>query len=256
MSTEPIESMQVSVLLAVYNGARTIGPAIRSILDQTYHKFELIIIDDGSTDETIDVIKSFNDSRICVLRNPINIGFPASLNIGWRAARHDLIAINDADDVSLPNRLESQVEYLSAHPEVDVLGAGVIMMGSRGNELGVALRPAEHEELIKRAYKENFFFHPTVMMRKKFLESLGGYDARFRRAQDCDLFLRGYRRYRYNNLQQPLVRYRVANRPSWNSIYWAAYVIAVNAWRERCLFSKGLYAIRWFAGLSFARLIR
>ncbi|MGP8246931.1 MAG: glycosyltransferase family 2 protein [Bryobacteraceae bacterium] len=238
--------MHVTVLMAVYNGVRTVGGAIESIRSQTYADWDLLVVDDGSSDGTSEILQSYAscDPRITLIRNGTNLGLAASLNIGWRSAKGSLIARMDADDVSLPERLQRQVEFMSAHAEVDVLGTGVEMMDEAGLLLGCAFRPECHDELKKRMYKENPFAHPSVMMRRRFLEALGGYDERLRRGQDFDLWLRGYRRFLYHNLQVPLIQYRLRRKPTFLSSACSSFILFRSAWREGLVLRSGWYALR------------
>src|ERR1043165_9066720 len=115
-------SPHVTVLMAVYNGEPFLAKAIDSILAQTYEDFELLVVDDGSTDATPDIVRSYGDRRVRTVRNPRNIGLARSLNVGLAEARGALVARHDADDLSYPDRFRRQVEFLAAHPDVAVLG--------------------------------------------------------------------------------------------------------------------------------------
>lgn len=239
--------MHVTVLMAVYNGESTVQKAVESVLAQKYTDWDLIIVDDGSTDNSYQVISAIakQDNRIQIIRNAHNLGFPASLNFGWQSSKSDLIALNDADDTSHPDRLAHQVSFMNAHPEIDVLGAGVVLLDQDGATISTAMRPENHDELESRMYKENPFFHPTVMYRRRFLEALNGYDPMLKRSQDVDLFLRGYRKFRYHNLQEVLVSYRTRPRPSLKSIFFGSFVLLRASWREHRIISKGWYAFRF-----------
>jgi len=120
----------VTVLMGVYNGELFVRDAIDSILAQSYRDFELLVVDDGSTDTTPAILASYDDSRLRVLRNEENIGLTRSLNRGLRAARGGLIARQDADDLSLPNRLARQVTFLESHPDVVLLGTQFVSLGA------------------------------------------------------------------------------------------------------------------------------
>lgn len=212
--------MHVTVVMPAYNGVAFIGNSVDSIISQTYHDWDPLVIDDGSTDGTLGLLRSAaeRDSRITVIRNDLNRGIAASLNQGWRQASGELIARMDADDVSLPQRLEHQVGFMESHPEVDVLGTGAELVDRGGEALGLAFRPQQHEELARKMYKECPFIHPSVMVRRRFYEALNGYDEHLRRSEDNDLWLRGYKRFRFHNLQETLIRYRVSRTLSLRSI--------------------------------------
>ena len=241
--------MHVTVLMAVYNEAKVVRSALESILKQTYNDWDLLIIDDGSTDGTQQLIQSLAaiDSRIIIIRNTINLGLAASLNRGWKQAKGALIARMDADDVSLPQRFALQVGYLKSHRDVAVLGGGAELIDEEGRLLGVALRPEMHQVLVSKIYKENPFIHPSVMIRRNFLTELGGYDERLRRSQDYDLWLRGYRCYHYHNLPEALIRHRVHRTLSLQAIISGTFVLGRAAYREGRLATCGWYAMRWLA---------
>jgi glycosyltransferase EpsE len=241
--------MHVTVLMAVYNGAGTVKMAVESILRQTYQDWEFLIVDDASTDETPKILGELasQEERVRLICNPKNRGMAASLNVGWKQARSRLIARIDADDVCFRDRLAKQVEFMDQHPEVAVLGTGAELIDEKGNILGVALRPEQHEVLAKRIYKENPFIHPTVMIRRDFLESLGGYDERLRRIGDFDLWLRGYRRFHFHNLPLPLVRYRLRNKPILSDIFLGAFAMMKGAFREGYPITRSWYVLRLIA---------
>lgn len=244
--------MSVTVLMAVLNGRAIVRQAIESIMEQTYTDWELCVIDDASHDGTPDVLETFAaaEPRIRVIRNPRTRGLAACMNAGWRATTGQFIARMDADDASLRDRLERQVRFLESHPDVAVVGTGAELFDESGRRLGMALRPSDHETLLARIFLENPFIHPSVMMRRTFLDSLGGYDERLSRAQDYDLWLRGARRFRYSNLEAPLIRYRVRRRPSMQSILWGTVALARGGYRERQLLRGGWGALRFLvAGL-------
>src|SRR5690606_37374672 len=128
---------RVTVLLAVHNGERYIQEAIDSILAQTFGDFELLIVNDGSTDATRDLVLSYSDDRIRLVDNDHNIGLPKSLNRGLRLAKGRYIARLDADDISEPDRLAAQVSFLQANPDVAMVGSWYRKIDGEGNTLGV-----------------------------------------------------------------------------------------------------------------------
>ena len=247
-------SMHVTVLMGVYNQRRYVQSAVESILGQSYMHWDLLIIDDASTDGTWELLQSITrgDGRITIERNDLNRGLAASLNRGWRQARGNLIARMDADDESLPERLQRQIEFLQDHPEVAVLGTGAELINEAGDSLGRMLRPAEHEALVSRIFRENPFIHPSVILRRSFLEATGGYDDALRRGQDYDLWLRGYRRFRYANLPHALIRHRVRRSPSWSAVLYGMFVLARGGMRDRHGGMGVWYALRF----GFAAILR
>jgi glycosyltransferase involved in cell wall biosynthesis len=238
----------VTVLLAVHNGADTVERAIASVVGQDYDDWDLIVVDDASTDGTSGILRRLAeaDSRITVLTNERRGGLAYSLNKGWRAARGELIARLDADDACFPDRLRRQVEFMIAHPDVAVLGSGAEIIDADGTARGVMLRPERHEQLADAIYRENPFIHPSVMARRSFFEALGGYDETCKRGQDYDLWTRAYRRFRFHNLQRPLIPYRVRQRLPWAAVVAGTRLAFRLGWRERRIGRGSWYAMRFF----------
>ena len=195
----------LSVILPVYNGERYLKLAIDSILSQTYQYFELIILNDGSTDGSERIIKSYNDSRIVYVKKD-NSGLADTLNIGWRMAKYDWIARMDADDIAFPNRFEEQVKYLN--DKIDIIGSAAVLINEFGDEKGFIKLPMSKSEIIKKG--KTPFVHPTVIIRKSILAKLGGYDTNLRRSEDLNLWMRYFHiGDKVYNLQVPLLYYRL-----------------------------------------------
>ena len=186
--------MKVSVLMCVYNGEKYLKNVIESILSQTYTNFEFIIVDDGSLDDSLEIIKSYakNDNRIKILRNKSNIGLTRSLNKAIKICRGDLIARQDVDDLSVPTRFEKQVIFLERNKDFAFCGTNGIQK-PHNLELAKFFKLAE----IKRYLMvENCFFHPTIMIRKNIFEKYGYYNEKFHYGQDYELWCRLI--YKYN----------------------------------------------------------
>ena len=199
---------KVSVLMAVYNGQAYVREAVDSILDQTFTDFEFVIVDDGSTDETTAIIETYSDSRIKYLRNAKNMGLTKSLNIGLNETGGEFVARIDADDVSLPMRLETQLEFLESRPDLGVVGSEMDVVGDRGIRVGGFGVPRVHSMIVWRLLFERPLAHPTVMMRRSVLTEVGGYNEEFSVAQDYELWTRLVFVTRFANLPEVLVRYR------------------------------------------------
>lgn len=201
----------VSVCLAVYNAEIYVAKAIDSILQQTFTDFELLIVDDGSSDRSLDILKAYaaKDSRI-VLHHQENQGQPATRNRMLRMAKGELIAVMDADDIALPDRLENQVAFLQTHPAVVWVGGAFDIMDDRGRFL-TTMRMAEANEQIQTLLKDGHtsFLHPTAMIRKTALQQVGGYDERYVTAADLDLWLKMTEIGDVANLPQSVIKYRV-----------------------------------------------
>jgi glycosyltransferase involved in cell wall biosynthesis len=206
----PRRSPAVTVLLAVFNDDRYLPMAIQSILQQSFDDFELLAIDDGSTDSSGEYLDALRDPRVRVIHNRRNIGLTASLNLGLDASRGGYIARMDADDVCEPDRLQRQVEFLDAHPSVGVLGTSRRLIDEAGAEVAIA-RAVEGDAAIRwKCLLGNPFAHPTVMLRRSVLaEHVLLYDESFRTAQDYELWTRLLAHTQGENLAEPLLRYRL-----------------------------------------------
>ncbi len=202
------EDPGVSVVMAVHNGAPYLREAVQSILDQTYPQFEVIIIDDASTDATPEILAQLNDCRIKVLRNPTRLGLAASLNRGIREARAPYIARMDADDLSLPERLMRQRQFLEEHPDHALVGSSYYQMDAQGRIVGLVPVLTDNEALQAGLLEQNWFGHGSVMVRRQALLEVGGYNERFTCAQDYDLWLRLAERHKIANLPEPLYCWR------------------------------------------------
>lgn len=204
MSRPPL----VSVVMTVYNGEKYLAAAVESILGQTFRDFEFIIIDDGSTDKTPELLNAFaaKDARISVLRQP-NHGLCYSLNRGCAAAHGKYIARMDADDVSLPKRLELQVAFLEQNPRTAALGTELKFLDDNGTSDCDWNIPTQPDEVARQLLKYNALPHSSVLMRRAVFEELGGY--RFQHTEDYDLWLRMSDRYELTNLPAPLMHYRL-----------------------------------------------
>jgi Glycosyl transferase family 2 len=203
---------RVTVLMPAFNSAAYVDAAIRSILSQTFTDFELLIVDDGSTDGTREKVAAWTDHRIRVVRNESNIGLTRSLNRGLALARGAFVARHDADDVSHPERLARQVEHLDSHDAVAVVGAQVRYIGSDGRRIGAAPWPKSTSPLAIRwqLLFDSPFVHTAVMFRHAIVwGDLRGYDETFATSQDYELWSRmAAAGHQMRNLRDVLVDFR------------------------------------------------
>ncbi len=197
----------VSVVMAVYNGAAYLRPAIDSVLAQTFRAFELLIIDDASTDTSVAMVRAYRDPRICLIQHTHNQGQAAALNTGLECASGRYIAIMDSDDISLPQRFAQQVALLEQHPEIDICGCWCRTIGA-GPRV-VWDYPTDHERMHCTLLFHPALVHSSVMLRRAALQAAGlTYDETLPRAQDYDLWVRAAERLRMGNLPRVLVLYR------------------------------------------------
>ncbi|MBI5912305.1 MAG: glycosyltransferase [Betaproteobacteria bacterium] len=197
---------RVAVLLPVYNGAKYIAEAVRSVLTQTFADFELIVIDDGSTDCSAEVLEGFSDTRLRVIRFSENRGLVAALNHGIRESRSELIARMDADDICMPTRFERQVDFLDSHPKVALCGTWTRQFGDNSF---VRRPPVEAKQIRARMFLGWAMDHPSIMLRRSFLELHDlAYDDDFKHVEDFDLFLRAAELGDLANLPEILLRTR------------------------------------------------
>lgn len=198
MNIKPV----ISVVMPVFNGETYLGEAIESVLIQTFTDFEFIIIDDGSTDNSAKILSSYSDKRIRIITNYNNRGCPNSLNLGLEASKGKYIARMDADDISLPQRFEKQVELLDRNNNVGLLGSSCYFIDESGHELGTS-------KVYNGKCSVHFMCHGSVLIRKSCLDKVGSYRAIIKYAEDCDLWLRLSEICDVANISEPLYRLRV-----------------------------------------------
>lgn len=197
-------SPAVSVLMSVWNGAPWVREAVESILAQTAPDLELLVIDDGSTDATPELLAAVHDPRLRVERQA-RAGLTRSLNRAAGLARAPLLARLDADDLARPERLTRQRAFLDARSEVGLLGTAVSEVDPAGREIRMVVPPESDQGIRHALIRRNPFVHSSVMMRRSLLERVGGYDEALAVAQDYDLWLRMSDVTRMANLPDPLV---------------------------------------------------
>ncbi len=200
-------NIEISVLMPVYNAEKFLKDSILSILNQTYQNFEFLIIDDGSTDNSLEVIKKFKDKRIVLLENKKNKGIVYSLNKGLKIAKGKYLARMDADDIAYPERLQNQYDFMENNPQIDVLGSDYKCFG---NSNSVVKMPQKHEEIVASMFFHNSIAHPTVFLRlKKIKEFNIFYENTYLYVEDYELWTRERKRLQFTNIDKILLKYRV-----------------------------------------------
>jgi glycosyltransferase involved in cell wall biosynthesis len=199
---------RVSVLIPVFNAENYLEAALESVLDQTLQDLELIAIDDGSRDASRRILDKYaaRDERVHVVGNGSNLGISATLNRGWKLARAPFVARMDADDISLPDRLQRQVAYLEEHGSVAAVGGAVVIIDAAGIRHTVVRYPTSPAEIRAKLQWYNCFAHPAVTIRRSALDSIGGY--RYDHVEDYDLWLRLVERHELANLDTVVLLYR------------------------------------------------
>jgi glycosyltransferase involved in cell wall biosynthesis len=199
---------KVTVLMPVFNAGPYLREAVDSILGQSFRDFELIAINDGSTDNSADILRSYQNPRLRFVENERNLGIIATLNRGLGMATGEYVARMDSDDVSLPERLAKQVAFMDAHPEVGVCGAWIRFIGDASPV--TARYPEKHESIRCQLLFSNALAHPTVIMRRALLERYSlRYRDEYRSAEDYDLWRRCAGLFQLHNLPEVLLHYRV-----------------------------------------------
>jgi len=203
-----MKNPKVTVLMSVYNGEKYLKEAIDSILDQTFTNFEFLIINDGSTDSTSEILKEYKDPRIKIIDNKKNIGLTKSLNKGLKLAKGKYIARMDADDFSKPNRLEEQLEFMEKNQKYAVVGSFVEIIDKDGNFIQKVKRPIKPKAIEERLLKGSCIFHGSAIMRNDLIKSIGSYNEEMEKSQDYDLWLRLSEIYPLYNLPLYLYKFR------------------------------------------------
>ncbi|OGC57889.1 hypothetical protein A3H26_01565 [candidate division WWE3 bacterium RIFCSPLOWO2_12_FULL_36_10] len=191
--------------------------AVESIIKQTYRNFEFIIVDDDSTDETWDYLKSLKDPRVKLIKNKKNLGLAASLNIALRqvfdreaqteSAQGDYIARMDADDISVPDRLKTQIDYLIKNPQIDICGTWVKLIDENNQIIGTVHKPTNDEKIKKMNIWITGLIHPTWLARREVFEKLNGYDTHYDMAEDYEFLIRA-KNFKMANINEELLMWR------------------------------------------------
>lgn len=204
------EGPTVSVVMGVFNAERYVSTAIESILGQSFADFEFLIIDDGSSDATLRIVREYasRDVRIRVIAHDHNRGLGHVLNEGVQKARGEYVARMDADDISIPIRLERMVAHLRDNPDVDIVGSYAAEIDDEGQERELRRVPLGHEKIVELIWMCPII-HPTVMFRRRRILEVGSYSPTVRRRQDYELWFRcAHAGLRFENIPEPLLLYR------------------------------------------------
>ena len=233
---------KVSVVMSVYNGEKYLREAVESILNQTFKDFEFIIVNDGSTDKTEEILESYVvDERVKIISQE-NLGLTKSLNKAIRFSKGEYIARMDADDISHPNRLELQTAFLDQFNDVAIVGTACYQIDEDGNLIKTVQKPIQDDEIKANIFMESPFIHGAVMCRRKSLEKIGWYREKFKYSQDYDLWLRAAENFRLHNLPTILYKLRMGQdritvKNSTDEQFYTLLALedALNRRRENCV---------------------
>lgn len=197
----------LTIGLPVYNAAPWLEDTLRSVFAQTFGDWELLVVDDGSTDASVAIAQGVRDPRLRVFTDGRHRGLAARLNQIVARARGALVARMDADDLMHPRRLELQIEFLRTHPEVDGVGCGLLILDRRDRPCGIRILPADHAAICRDPLKGIGIGHATLVARTEWLRRYP-YDERNLHCEDWGLWFASYAESRFANLEQPLYFYR------------------------------------------------
>jgi glycosyltransferase involved in cell wall biosynthesis len=198
---------RVTVFTPVHNRERTLRATIDSVLAQTYGDFELLLVDDGSKDKSIEIARSFSDPRVRLVVHEQNQGIPKTRNHGLELARGEFLAILDSDDLAAPTRLAYQVDFLVRHPEIAAVGSWLTRIDAQGRSRGFIVRPTHPDDVRAHILFVSCFKNPAMMARTAVLRRFR-YREEFVYCQDIDLWGRISEQHRLANLPRFLTRYR------------------------------------------------
>ena len=207
-----VKNPAVSVIIPTYNRANLVAKAIKSVLSQTYQDFEIIVIDDGSTDNTEEIIRSFKDKRVKYIKKyKENKGSSVARNIGIKVARGKYIALLDSDDEWLPEKLDKQIKVLqSESPEVGVVYSNLCYIDENGKSMNKLRNPKKEGYIYEDLFGKNCVGTPsTVLIRKECFHQVGLFDDLLNAMEDWDMWIRIAKYYRFALIKVPLVKYRL-----------------------------------------------
>jgi glycosyltransferase involved in cell wall biosynthesis len=208
-SSPELNQPKVSVLITFYNCEKFIGTALDSILNQTFRDLEVVLIDDGSTDGSLKVVNGYRDKRIRLIKSEKNLGIGGARNRALGFCRGEYIAIMDADDIAMQDRLEKQVAFLEQHDDVGLVSSFVVLMTEDSEHVGVRELPTSHQEILERLTKGIMcVVHAASFARRKCMEEIS-YRDKFPCSVDYDFLLRFAEKFKIGVIPEPLLDYRL-----------------------------------------------
>lgn len=197
----------VTVAIPFYNAEKFLINAVKSIYAQTFQDWELILIDDGSNDRSLEIAKSIKDPRVRVISDGMNKKLPARLNQIIDLAQGDYIARMDADDMCAPDRFEKQLRMMQAAPELDVVGSGIVFLDNNDVPVGIRKADVSHSEICRQPYRTFGICHASIMAKRSWYEQ-NRYDDKALLVEDFNLWLESYEKSHFANISEPLYYYR------------------------------------------------
>lgn len=201
----------IAVIVPMYNAASFLKATVESILAQTYKNFELLLIDDCSTDNTLDIAYTLTDPRVRVIKNEQNRGAGVTRNKGIESTKSTYLAFCDADDIMAPSRLEQQFKFMEQHPDIDICGSYVKLINEKGNVIGKYTFPIKHDEIAVSMFLRCAFQQSTAFIRSsRFEES----NLRYKEnhfAEDFDLWVNAIKKLKFHILPQFLIYYKISD---------------------------------------------
>ena len=217
-----LEKIQASIVMAVRNEEKHLSDCLSSILQNQYNNYEIIIVNDASTDNTSNIIARYETKfrYVTVINNTSPLGLAASLNLGITEARADLIIRMDGDDLMECTRIQKQITFMNNNLNVDIMGTNVTLINDQGVTLGRTSFPLSSSEIKEKLKRTNVIAHPSVIFRKSKIQEIGAYDDTYSRSQDYELWRRCLKNdLNFENISDELVKYRYTGVKDMRSIY-------------------------------------
>lgn len=235
-----------------YNAERFLDIAIQSVLNQTFSNFELILSNDGSTDRSLDIAKSYNDSRITILTDGINKGISQRLNDQISIAKGKYFVRMDADDIMFPNRLNKQILYLQENPEIDVIGSYAIVIDDDNNLIG--LRSTSIPNSIISCFRSVPFIHPTITGRIEWFKKYQ-YSNGLKGVEDLDLWIRSYNKSKYFIIPEPQMFYRDPLKIKFDEYKFRIFQLQKMYKSNKMFINNSIYILLYFKFIDYCKLI-
>ena len=246
----------ISVIMSVYDiKISFLEKSINSILNQTHKQFEFIIVNDNAPNNVKKYLNKFKkkDNRIKIIENKTNLGLAKSLNKAIQASRGEYIARMDSDDISLPQRLYTQLKFMKKNKNIDLVGSNSYIIDNNNKIINQSQLPLKFEDIKKSIFKFNPIIHPSVFAKKKFFfKNL--YNSKYKKCQDYELWMRSISTHKFLNLKSKLILYRQGNK-KFNDFYYALKIIIIfGIERKNYLFIEGI--IRLIFSMLILKLLK